>query len=229
MIRAGRVTVDGNRARIGQVVDPNSARVQIDGIPLPIRPDLVFYLVYKPRGVVSTAHDPGGRPIVTGLVPDTPRVFPVGRLDADSEGLLLLTNDGELANLITHPRYGVEKTYVARVKGRPRRAEIVRLTTGVDLEDGPAKAVRARALDQSGEETLIEIVMTEGRKHEVRLMMSAIGHPVVRLVRTAIGPVKDRGLRAGEWRHLAVGEVRSLYSAARAAWEDASAPNSESD
>ncbi len=223
------MTVDGNPARIGQVVNEDSTRVLIDGVPLPIRPDLVFYLIYKPRGVVSTAHDPEGRPIVTGLVPEAPRVFPVGRLDADSEGLLLLTNDGELANLITHPRYGVEKTYVARVRGRPRRAELVRLTKGVDLEDGPARAVRARALDQSGDEALVEIVMTEGRKHEVRLMMSAIGHPVVRLVRTAIGPVKDRGLRAGEWRHLAVDEVRSLYSAASAAWEDAPAPKSEPD
>ena len=221
--------MDGETARIGQIVDPEKARVEIDEVPLPIRPDLVYYLVYKPRGVVSTADDPEGRQIVTGLVPETPRVFPVGRLDADSEGLLLLTNDGELANLITHPRYGVEKTYVARVEGRPRRADLARLTTGVELEDGPAKAVRARALDHSGNETLVEIVMTEGRKREVRRMAAAIGHPVIRLVRTAVGPVKDRRLRSGAWRTLTIDEVRSLYSAAGAAWEDASAPNSETD
>jgi 23S rRNA pseudouridine2605 synthase len=212
------VEVDGDPARIGQIVDPDAATVSIDGIRLPIRPDLVYYLLYKPPGVVSTAADPGGRPIVTDLVPEAPRVFPVGRLDVESEGLLMMTNDGDLTNLVTHPRYGVEKTYVARVEGSPRRSELVRLTEGIDLDDGPAAAVRARVLDRSGGESLVEIVMAEGRKREVRRMLAAIGHPVTRLVRTAIGPITDRKLRAGKWRALSIDEVRSLYSAAGEAW-----------
>lgn len=221
--------VDGDRARIGQKVDPATARVEIDGIPLPTRPDLVYYLIYKPQGVVSTASDPQGRPIVTDLVPAEPRVFPVGRLDADSEGLLLLTNDGDLTNLVTHPRYGVPKTYVARVRGRVSRTVLSQLTEGVELDDGPASAQRARKLDELGEESLIEVVMTEGRNREVRRMLKAVGHPVSRLVRTAIGPVKDRDLAPGTRRALTLAEIRSLYGAAGEAWQDATRPDGEAD
>ncbi len=214
LIAAGRVTVDGVVAHLGQKVDPATARVAIDGVPLPVRPGLVYYLVNKPPGVTSTASDPHAARAVVDLVPAEPRVFPVGRLDVDSEGLLLLTNDGELANLVTHPRYGVTKTYVVRVAGTPDRATLRRLTAGVDLDDGPAAARAARLLDATGGEALVEVVMGEGRKREVRRMFDAIGHPATRLVRTAVGPLRDRELRPGEWRALAPAEVRALYEAA---------------
>ena len=211
MIRAGRVTVDGRPAHLGQKVDPDTARVDVDGIPLPIRPDLVYYLLFKPAGVVSTASDPQGRPTVVDLVPGGTRVYPVGRLDADTEGLVILTNDGDLAARVTHPRHGVGKTYLARVTGNPGRAALRALLEGVELEDGPARAREARLVSRQGGEALIELVMGEGRKREVRRLLEAVGHPVVGLVRTAIGPVTARGLRPGAWRELTLSEVRSLY------------------
>ncbi|NIR34812.1 MAG: pseudouridine synthase, partial [Actinobacteria bacterium] len=144
-------------------VDPATARVTIDGVPLPTDPDRVYYLLYKPVGVVSTASDPQGRTVVTDLVPPEPRVYPVGRLDADSEGLLLLTNDGELTNLVTHPAHGVEKTYVARIDGRPKRTTLAKLVAGVELDDGTARAVSARRIADVDTESLVEVVMREGR------------------------------------------------------------------
>ena len=141
-------------------------------------------------------------------------MYPVGRLDADSEGLLLLTNDGELANLVTHPRYGIAKQYVARVRGAPDTATLRRLEDGVDLEDGPARALRARILDRAGGDALVEVTMGEGRKREVRRMFDTVGHPVTSLVRIAIGPIRDRRLRPGSWRALTLDEVRDLYAAA---------------
>lgn len=211
MIRAGRVIVDGQPAHLGQKVDPETARVVVDGVPLPVRPGLVYYLLYKPAGVVSTAADPHGRPTVVGLVPGSTRVFPVGRLDADTEGLLILTNDGDLAARVAHPRHGVDKTYLARVQGHPGRAALRALTTGVELEDGPARARRARLVARRGGEALVEVVMGEGRKREVRRLLAAVGHPVLALVRTAIGPVRDPALAPGAWRDLTMEEVRSLY------------------
>lgn len=214
LIRQGRVTVDGEPAHLGQKVDPARARVEVDGVSLPVAPDLVYYLLNKPPGVISTADDPQDRPTVVDLVPHGERVYPVGRLDADSEGLLLLTNDGRLTDLLTHPRYQVPKTYLARVEGRPGPRVLRRLEQGIDLEDGPARAWRARLVQGSGDEALVEVVMGEGRKREVRRMFDALGHPVRRLVRTAIGPLGDPGLGPGEWRHLTLNEVRSLYEAA---------------
>ena len=208
------MTVDGAPAHLGQKVDPETARVEVDRVPLPIAPDLVYYLLNKPAGVVSTASDPRGRRTVVDLVPDRPRVYPVGRLDADSEGLLVLTNDGALANAVTHPSHGVPKTYAALVEGTPGRAALRNLTGGLELDDGPARALAARVLDRGGAGTLVEIVMGEGRKREVRRMFDAIGHPVRRLARTAIGPLNDRSLAPGTWRHLTLEEVRSLYAAA---------------
>jgi len=164
--------------------------------------------------VISTADDPQGRPTVVDLVPPSPRVYPVGRLDADSEGLLLLTNDGELTNLVTHPRHGIPKTYLARVQGVPARARLRRLIDGVDLDDGPARAMEARLIDVHGDEALVRVVMGEGRKREVRRMLDLLGHPVVSLVRTAIGPLSDRNLAPGTWRRLSMDEVRALYAAA---------------
>jgi 23S rRNA pseudouridine2605 synthase len=194
--------------------------VAVDGIRLPIRPDRVYYLLYKPVGVISSARDPQGRPTVVDLVPGGTRVFPVGRLDVDSEGLLVMTNDGDLTHLLTHPRFGVRKTYVARVTGHPDRGALRRLERGVDLEDGPAAAVASRLVGRRHEEALVEIVMVEGRKREVRRMLRAVGLEVSRLVRTAIGPVRDDRLRAGEWRELGGDEVRALYGAASGSWDD---------
>lgn len=214
---------------IGQKVDPAAVSITVDGLPLPTNPDLVHYLVYKPSGVVSTADDPQGRSKVTDLVPPEPRVYPVGRLDADSEGLILLTNDGDLTNLVTHPRFGIRKTYVARVVGTPGARFINRLTAGVALDDGRASAVSARLLGDSGGEALVEIVMAEGRKREVRRMCEALGHRVTQLVRTGIGAIRDQKLGPGQWRSLTVPEIRGLYEAAGGAWQDAVGPNDEGD
>lgn len=208
------MTVDGAPAHIGQRVDAERVEIRIDGVPLPVAPDAAYYLVYKPSGVVSTAIDPQGRATVVELAPDEPRVYPVGRLDADSEGLMILTNDGDLTMRLTHPRYGVPKTYVALVDGRISPKAVRTLTNGVDLEDGPAAAQRARIIDRSDRASIVEVVMGEGRNRIVRRMLDAVGHPVQRLTRTAIGPLADRSLGSGGVRPLTVDEIRSLYAAA---------------
>lgn len=183
----------------------------VDGIPLPVRPGLVHYLVNKPVGVVSTALDTHGRPTVVGLVPEEPRVFPVGRLDQDSEGLIILTNDGDLTQRITHPSQGVTKTYQVLVNGPAAGHHLRSLEAGVELEDGPARAVSARLVESHQGRAQIEVVMAEGRKREVRRMLAAVGLTVERLFRSAIGPITDSTLKAGEWRNLTVEEVRLLY------------------
>ncbi len=205
------MTVDGEVAHLGQKIDPYQARVEVDGVPLPTRPGLVYYLAYKPPGVVSTVDDPRGRPTVVDLVPSDPPVHPVGRLDADSEGLIVLTNDGDLTHRVTHPRFGVTKTYLARVEGRPGPPALRQLVEGVELEDGPARALSAQLVDAHGQEALVELVIGEGRKREVRRLLAAVGHPVVGLVRIAVGPIRDRSLRPGSWRPLTMDEVRALY------------------
>ena len=209
MIAEGRVLVDGETAVLGRRVDPETALIEIDGAPVGVRPDLVHYVLNKPAGVVTTADDPQGRPTVVGLVPNEPRVFPVGRLDADTEGLLLLTNDGELAHRLTHPSYGVEKEYVAEVEGLPTRAVLRRLREGVELDDGPTAPARATLVDPS----VVRLTIHEGRNRQVRRMCEAVGHSVVRLVRTRIGPLADRSLAPGAWRELTGDEVRSLQRA----------------
>lgn len=208
------MTVDGRVAHLGQKVDTATAKVAVDGIPLPVNPDHVYYLLYKPVGMVSTASDPQGRPTVVDAVPGSTRVYPVGRLDVDSEGLLLLTNDGDLTEQLTHPRYGVSKTYVVDVEGSLGSRALRRLVDGIELEDGPARAQSAAVIRSSKKATLVELELTEGRKREIRRMMEAVGHPVRRLVRTAIGPVSDRELPPGTWRELSPLEVRSLYATA---------------
>ena len=214
MISEGRVTVDGAIATIGQKIDPEVAQVEIDGVPLPLKPDLIYYLMYKEKGVISTADDPQGRPTVVDQVPPEPRVFPVGRLDADSEGLLLLTNDGDLTNRLSHPSFGVTKTYLAKVSGEPDTKALEALVAqGVELEDGLAKPVSATLIDSIGDVALVELVMGEGRNREVRRIFDAIGHPVNELVRTAIGPLRDQRLQPGTWRQLTIDEVRALYLA----------------
>ncbi|HEY7704506.1 MAG TPA: pseudouridine synthase [Acidimicrobiia bacterium] len=214
LIAAGRVTIDGHVARLGERVDPATARVEIEGVLVPVAPGLVTYLLYKPTGVLSTAADPRGRPTVVQLVPEEPRVVPVGRLDADTEGLILLSNDGELTLRVTHPRFGLTKTYLAEVRGRMPTSAVRLLRAGVELDDGMARVRRARIIASRPESTLVEVVMAEGRKREVRRLLAAVGYPIEKLVRTAIGPITDRKLKAGEWRALQPGEVASLYKAA---------------
>lgn len=227
LIRQGRVTIDGRVAVLGDRGDPQTTAINVDGVPLPVRPGLVYLLLNKPRDVISTARDPQGRKTVVDLVDVGTRVYPVGRLDADSEGLLLLTNDGTLANLVTHPSNEVPKTYVARVAGRPGKTHFSRLVNGIELEDGMARAMAARLLDAHGDESLVEIVMAEGKKREIRRMLAELGFPVRRLARTAIGSIRDTQLAPGEARRLTLEEVRSLYSTAGATWEDAPAVTNE--
>ena len=210
LIAAGRVRVNGEVARLGRRVDVERDRVEVDGAGVGVRDDLVHYLLNKPRGVVTTASDPQGRPTVVDLVPGEPRVFPVGRLDADTEGLLVLTNDGELTHRLTHPSFGVEKEYLAEVEGVPSAASVRRLREGVVLDDGPTAPARVAAVPPRA----LRIVIHEGRNRQVRRMCEAVGHPVVRLVRTRIGPLADRGLAPGDWRPLTVAEVRALAAAA---------------
>lgn len=207
LIAAGRVTVNGETAVLGRRVDPSTDLIEVDGAPVGVRPGLVHYLLNKPIGVVTTAKDTHGRPTVVDLVPDEPRVFPVGRLDADTEGLLLLTNDGELANRIAHPSHGVDKEYLAEVSGgRVSPGAIRRLRDGVDLDDGPT----APATVSQPEPGLLRMTIHEGRNRQVRRMCEAVGHPVVRLVRVRIGPIVDRSLAPGHWRELTVEERRAL-------------------
>jgi 23S rRNA pseudouridine2605 synthase len=211
LIEDGRVTVNGKVARLGQRAESATDYVAVDGIPLPVREGIVYYLLNKPLGVVSSASDPEGRPTVLGLVPDVPRVYPVGRLDIVTEGLLVLTNDGELAHQLTHPSFGVVKEYVVEVEGRMSRGAIGRLRRGVELEDGLTAPARVTSLGPYA----FRIGIHEGRNRQVRRMCEAVGHPVRRLVRTRIGPVSDRKLDPGQWRALTTSEVRGLFEAAR--------------
>jgi 23S rRNA pseudouridine2605 synthase len=213
LIAAGRVTVNGAVATLGTRADPEVDAIEVDGARIGVREGLVHYLLNKPTGVVTTASDPQGRPTVVDLVPAAPRVYPVGRLDADTEGLLVLTNDGELAHRLTHPSFGVEKEYLAEVTGTPSRGALRRLREGVELEDGPTAPARVSLV---GDHTL-RITIHEGRNRQVRRMCEAVGHPVRRLVRVRIGPLADRRLPPGEWRPLTQAEVRALERAAAGA------------
>lgn len=214
LVAAGRVRVNGTRAQLGARVDPSNDVVEVDGSRVPLAPGLVHYLANKPVGVVSTADDPEGRPTVVDLVDPSLRVWPVGRLDVDTEGAILLTNDGELTHRLTHPRYGVPKTYLAEVRGGVRHRAVVRLARGVELDDGPTAPAEVAVVDRLGPTTLVEITLREGRNRQVRRMLEAVGHPVVRLARTAIGPVGLGRLKPGALRRLSPEEVRALYRAA---------------
>jgi 23S rRNA pseudouridine2605 synthase len=214
LIRAGRVTVDGVVIReLGIRVNPLQAVVHVDGERLQLDASIVTIALNKPFGVVSTMHDPQGRPSLAELVADRPeRLFHVGRLDAETEGLLLLTNDGELANRLAHPSHGVLKTYLATVEGRVKPAVGVRLRAGVDLDDGPVVVDSFRVVDSSPTATLVEVVIHEGRNRIVRRMFAAVGHPVTRLVRTQVGPVRLGNLRPGRSRELTRKELGTLMA-----------------
>ncbi len=206
LIAEGRVSVDGTVAELGSRIDPSSAKVTVDDVPVGVLPDGVYYLLNKPRGVVTTMHDPQGRPTVADLVPADPQVHNVGRLDEDTEGLLILTNDGDLTHRLTHPSFGVEKEYVAELDRDIRPNELRRLREGIDLDDGPTAPARATRID----ERVVRIVIHEGRNRQVRRMFTHVGADVLRLVRTRIGPIRDQRLAPGEWRHLRADEVRAL-------------------
>ncbi|MGD0219471.1 MAG: pseudouridine synthase [Acidimicrobiales bacterium] len=211
LIEAGRVTVNGEVAALGRRVVAERDRVAVDGVVVGILPGLVYWLVNKPVGVVTTARDPEGRPTVLDLVPAAPRVFPVGRLDLASEGLIICTNDGDLAQLLAHPSHGLSKEYLAEVEGDPAPGALRALREGVEIEPGvvtaPARVGRLGA-------GVLRIVIHEGRYRQVRRMCEAVGHPVRRLVRTRLGPLSDDRLLPGQFRALTSDEVRALSQAA---------------
>ena len=216
LIKAGRVTVNGRPAELGMRVQSDRDEVTIDGVPVGLATDLTYLVLHKPTGVVTTARDTHGRPTALDLVPSDPRVFPVGRLDQDTSGLLLLTNDGEFANRIAHPRYEVSKTYVAEIRGKATRAHARKLEAGIELTDGPARAEDVRIRASGGGRALVELVVREGRNRLVRRMLDAIGLDVVSLVRTAVGPIRLGRLSAGQWRHLKRTEILELGRSAQA-------------
>ncbi|MDO8107687.1 pseudouridine synthase [Isoptericola sp. b441] len=213
LIAAGRVQVDGEVVREqGTRVDPATAVLHVDGLRVQLDTEKVTIALHKPAGVVSTMHDPSGRPDLSSVVADR-RLFHVGRLDADSEGLLLLTNDGELAHRLAHPSHEVTKTYVVTVQGRVKPAVGVRLRRGVELEDGPAAVDEYRLLDATSQRSLVEVALHSGRNRVVRRMFDTVGYPVIRLVRTRIGPVRLGDLKPGATRPVEGAELGALMAA----------------
>jgi 23S rRNA pseudouridine2605 synthase len=206
LIEAGRVTIDGRVAELGNRIDPLKNIIAVDGKLAAIVEGNQYFLLNKPAGVVTTSSDPQGRPTVVSLIKSPVRVFAVGRLDMDTEGLIIVTNDGRLSHLLTHPSSGVQKEYLARVKGDPSPKALRQLREGVELEDG----ITAPAQVSRVSEGLIRLVIHEGRNRQVRRMCDAVGHEVLRLVRTRIGPLTDPTLTPGASRHLSMGEVRKL-------------------
>jgi len=204
LIRAGRVRVNGEVAGLATFVEPRDT-VEVDGSPIEPEP-LTYVLLHKPAGVVTTARDPQGRPTVVGLVGHKRRVVPVGRLDADTTGALLLTNDGPLAHRLMHPRYEVDKVYEAEVEGEPADETLGLLTDGIELDDGRTAPARVRRLGPC----LIELTIHEGKKHQVKRMLQEVGHPVRRLHRKAYAGLTLDGLAPGEWRELTSDEVKRL-------------------
>ena len=201
-----RVTVDGKISELGEKVNPEVSQIEIDGLKIGVRQDLVYYLLNKPIGTITTSKDPQERSTVIDLVPAHPRVFPVGRLDADTEGLILLTNDGDLTHYLTHPSFGVEKEYLVQVEVKPSRNAIRELRQGVELEDGVTAPAKVSLVD----EKLLKIVIHEGRNRQVRRMCESVGHPVIRLVRSRIGPIVDSSLHPGAFRELKNQELKSI-------------------
>jgi 23S rRNA pseudouridine2605 synthase len=212
LMLAGAVEVDGEVVtRLGTKVDPRTAVIRVDGERLPPISEHVYLALNKPRGVVSTMSDPQGRPTLADHVGDrSERLFHVGRLDTDTDGLILLTNHGELAHRLAHPSYGIDKTYVAQVKGAVKHATVQRLLDGIELEDGPVKANRMAVKQVHGGRSIVEVVIHEGRNRIVRRMLAEVGHPVQQLTRTAFGPVRLRDLKVGASRELTRDELGTL-------------------
>lgn len=215
MIEDGRILVNGVVATLGDKVDPAVDELRVDGAVVSIDSSRRTVLLNKPIGVISTAEDTHGRPTVVELVGADERLYPVGRLDADSEGLLLLTNDGGLTQRLTHPSFGVEKEYLVSVEGTVRPGELRTLRQGVELDDGVTSPAKVSQLSPG----LLKIVIHEGRNRQIRRMCEAVGHPVTRLVRTRIGPLSDSSLQPGHWRDLEASEVREIEAAVAATSE----------
>jgi 23S rRNA pseudouridine2605 synthase len=214
----GEVTVDGEVVtRLGTKVDPLTAVIHVSGQRLPPVSPHVYLVLYKPTGVVSTMSDPQGRPTISDLVADRPeRLFHVGRLDTDTAGLLLLTNDGEFAQRMAHPSYEVDKTYVAEVDGRVSKSTVEQLLAGVELDDGPVTVSAAHVVGQGVQDrSIIELVIHEGRNRIVRRLLDHVGHPVRKLTRIAIGPIQLTGMKSGEIRDLTNDELGALLDAAK--------------
>jgi 23S rRNA pseudouridine2605 synthase len=214
VIAAGRVEINGRVATLGDRLDPTVDEVRVDGSKVNVDPELRTFALHKPRGVTTTMRDPHAERDLTGFLPKGVHVFPVGRLDRDTEGLLLLTNDGSLAHRLTHPRYAIEKEYLAEVGRAPSQRQLARLRRGIELDDGTARAVDARSAGGGGGRGGVRLVMIEGRKREVRRMLDAIELPVRRLVRVRVGPIRLGKLGPGEVRELGPEDVRALYRAA---------------
>ena len=215
LIEESRVEVDGALVRVqGMRVDPKKAVIKVDGMRIASAPDHVYLVLNKPKGVVSTMSDPEGRPSLAEYVGDrNARLFHVGRLDQDTEGLILLTNDGDLAHRLSHPSFGVEKTYLAEVTGPVARDVGKRLKAGVELEDGLVQVDSFRLISQVGSRVMVELSLHEGRKHVVRRMLAEVGHPVTQLVRTDLGPITLGNLKPGKQRKLSQQEIGALYRA----------------
>lgn len=216
LIEQGRVEVDGQVVtELGVRINPRSQVVHVDGVRVNLDEDRVYLAFNKPKGVVTTMHDELGRISLEDYVGNREeRLFHVGRLDADTEGLLLLTNDGDLAHRLQHPAYGVLKTYVATIRGPVQRDVGKRLREGVELEDGPVSVDSFRIVDHQPGKAMVEVVLHEGRKHVVRRMLEAVGHPVLELVRTEVGPIRLADLKSGRTRRLNKAEIGALYKAA---------------
>jgi len=228
LITSGRVEVDRQTVtELGTKVDPISQEIRVDGERLP-SPKRVVYMLNKPVGVVTTNYDPSGRPRVIDLLPGDRRLFAIGRLDRSSEGLILVTNDGELANQLAHPRYGVEKTYLVQVAGVPTQETLDTLRRGMHLSDGRVQAKRVVLRSSHKASAVLEMVLDEGRNREVRRMLAACGHKVHQLKRVSIGPLSLGQLLPGQYRPLTWGEIRSLETAARASGGPGTAPSSPS-
>ncbi len=212
-IKEGKVAVDGHIVtEMGYRVDPEKHHITFEGKPLPATEDKIYILLNKPKGYVSTLRDPQGRPIVSTLLTGiSARLFPVGRLDLDTEGALIMTNDGELANKIIHPRHEVNKTYVAKVKGHPSRENLTRLEEGIELEGNKTWPARIKVLKKLSSTVVVEITIHEGKKRQVRKMFAAIGHPVLELKRTAYGHLRLGKLAPGEYRFLAPKDIKKIF------------------
>lgn len=213
LIRAGRVTVNGRKAKVEDRVVAEIDHITVDRRPIPRRPPPVYVLLHKPKGYITSLRDPGGRRTVNELVRVKQRLFPVGRLDFDSTGLLLMTNDGELAQRLLHPRYHVPRVYIVRVRGDVPPIVLGRLRHGVELDDGPTRPARVELVERTHNTTLLRIVLQEGRRRQIRRMCEAVSHPVIDLHRISMGPLRLGDLDAGRWRHLKSDEVEMLEQA----------------
>lgn len=216
LMTAGRVQVNGRVVtELGAKVDPATDRVEVDGVEVSVADEPVYLALHKPAGTVTTMNDPQGRPTVAGLVPVSrhPGLFPVGRLDYDTTGLLLFTTDGELAHRLLHPRHKVEKTYLALVDGSPDACDVRSLGSGIQLDDGMTAPAKVRTVERRHGRSLMEISITEGRKRQVKRMFSAMSHPVLELHRTSFGPILLGQLPEGEWRALSAEEIAALRRA----------------